>query len=149
MRRRFTSPSVLAAGLCAMVIGVAGCTGGPVLGLLDQEQTDQDALTIQTDLDGIDLTSTRFLAERDGVEYFAARPLDGSGTEDTVCLLVEEGIGVGLECAPLERGTAGATIRDSRVTAVLLPDEVNRNALADEGFELLHPNLAIRPAGAG
>lgn len=139
---------VLAAGMCAVVLGLAGCSG-PVLGLLEKDQTDQDILTIQTDLDGIDLASTRFLAERDGVEYFAATPEAGSSAEGTVCLLVEEGIGVGLECAPLERGRAGATIRDSRVTAALLPDDIDRNALADEGFDLLHPNLAVRPADAG
>lgn len=139
---------VIAAGICAVVLGLTGCAG-PVLGLLEKDQTDQDVLTIRTDLDGIDLASTRFLAERDGVEYFAATPVDGSGAEDTVCLLVEEGIGVGLECAPLERGRAGATIRDSRITAALLPDDVNRNELSDEGFELLHPNLAVRPAVAG
>jgi len=56
---------------------------------------------------------------------------------------------VGLECATLARGAAGATIRDSRVTAVLLPDTIDRNALMDEGFELLHPNLAVRPADVG
>ncbi|MCU1634271.1 MAG: hypothetical protein JWM61_2923 [Micrococcaceae bacterium] len=139
---------ILAAGMCLAVLGLAGCAG-PVLSVLDRDQTDQDVLTIQTDLDGIDLTSTRFLAERDGVEYFAARPVDGNGTADTVCLLIEEGIGVGLECAPLMAGEAGATIRDSRVTAVLLPDDIDRNDLADEGFQLLHPNLAVRPADAG
>ncbi|MDN4612414.1 hypothetical protein [Arthrobacter burdickii] len=147
--RRPPSSLALAAGLCAAVLALAGCTGGPALGLLEKEQTEQDILTIQTDLDGIDLASTRFLAERDGVEYFAARPVEGNGTGDTVCLLVEEGLGVGLECAPLERGAAGAAIRDSRVTAVLLPDDMDRDALTDEGFELLHPNLAVRPAGAG
>lgn len=147
---RPTIPSrLLAVGVCSVVLGVAGCAGGSVIGLLEEEQMDEDILTIQTDLDGIDLASTRFLVGRDGVEYFAARPVGGSGTDDTVCLLVEEGIGVGLECAPLERGTAGATIRDSRVTAVLLPDDIDRNDLVDEGFELLHPNLAVRPAAAG
>ncbi|MFJ6003991.1 hypothetical protein [Arthrobacter sp. NPDC092385] len=139
---------LIAAGMCAVVLGLAVCAG-PVLGLLEEDQTDQDILTIQTDLEGIDLASTRFLAERDGVEYFAATPVDGGSAKGTVCLLVEEGIGVGLECAPLERGRAGATIRDSRVTAALLPDDVDRNALADEGFDLLHPNLAVRPADAG
>ncbi|THJ67979.1 hypothetical protein E8P82_03930 [Arthrobacter echini] len=138
----------LVAGACALVLGLSGCAGGPVIDVLDEEQTDQDVLTIQTDLDGIDLASTRFLAERDGVEYFAARPEADSGAAGSVCLLVQEGIGVGLECGPLEAGTAGPTIRDSRVTAVLLPDQIDRNDLADQGFELLHPNLAIRPADA-
>ncbi|MFC3298489.1 hypothetical protein FJV46_01850 [Arthrobacter agilis] len=146
MRRPLVRPLVLVAG-ALVLLGLAGCAG-PVLGVLEQEQTEQDQLTIRTDLDGVDLESTRFLAERDGVEYFVARPVAGTGTEDTVCLLVEEGIGVGLECAPLTRGEVGATIRDSRVTAVLLPDDIDRNDLADEGFELLHPNLAVRPAGA-
>lgn len=148
MRRRPLRAAVPAALGCVVLLGLTGCSG-PVLGLLDQDQTDQDVLTIRTDLDGIDLASTRFLAERDGVEYFAATPVGGGAPADTVCLLVEEGIGVGLECAPLRRGTAGATIRDSRLTAVLLPDDVDRNALADEGFVLLHPNLAVRPADAG
>lgn len=148
-------PTRSAALLAAAVLGLAGCSGGSVMGLLDEEQTDTDVLTIQSDLDGIDLGSTRLLAERDGVEYFAARPTDSAVTEadasegEGVCLLVEEGIGVGLECAALEAGATGATIRDSRVTAVLLPDEIDRNALVDEGFELLHPNLAVRPAEAG
>ncbi|WP_434992006.1 hypothetical protein [Arthrobacter sp. Ld5] len=131
------------------VLGLSGCTGGPVIDVLEQDQTDQDVLTIRTDLDGIDLATTRFLAEQDGVEYFAARPTAGSATEDTVCLLAEEGIGVGLECTPLAPGSAGAVMRDSRATVVLLPDDIDRNALADDGFELLHPNLAIRPADAG
>jgi hypothetical protein len=133
------------------LLGLAGCSGGSALGLLDEEQTDRDMLTIRTDLDGIDLASTRFLAERDGVEYFVAVPADGAVDDagGNVCLLVEEGIGVGLECTPLEQGVIGATIRDSRVTAVLLPDRMDRNALVDEGFELLHPNLAVRPAEAG
>ncbi|MHA7239488.1 hypothetical protein [Arthrobacter sp. TMS1-12-1] len=146
--RPTTRTRVLAAATCA-VLGLSGCAGGPVLGVLEQDQAEQDVLTIQTDLDGVDLVTTRFLAERDGVEYFAARPTAGGASEDTVCLLAEEGIGVGLECAPLERGTAGAVMRDSRVTVVLLPDDIDRNALTDDGFELLHPNLAIRPAGAG
>ena len=142
-----------AAGLTMFLgaLGLAGCSGGSAVGLLDEDQTDRDMLTIRTDLDGVDLASTRFLAERDGVEYFVATPA-GSAVDDAgenVCLLVEEGIGVGLECAPLEGGAAGATIRDSRVTAVLLPDRMDRNALVDEGFELLHPNLAVRPAEAG
>ncbi len=134
---------------CALLFGVTGCSAGSVIDVLQEDQTDQDILTIQTDLDGIDLASTRFLAERDGVEYFVARPLADSGSADTVCLLVEEGIGVGLECGPLEPGVAGPTIRDSRITAVLLPDDIDRNDLADQGFELLHPNLAIRPADPG
>ena len=147
------------AAACALLLGplgLAGCSGGSggsALELLDEDQTDQDMLTIRTDLDGIDLATTRFLAERDGVEYFVATPGDGAvddgGADGSVCLLVEEGIGVGLECAPLEAGVAGATIRDSRVTAVLLPDRMDRNALVDEGFELLHPNLAVRPAEVG
>lgn len=140
--------SLAVAVVTLLAFGATGCSTGPVLGLLRQEQSDQDILTIRTDLDGVDLGSTRFLAQHDGVEYFAATPVPGSGS-DAVCLLVEEGIGVGLECAPLEQGTAGATIRDSRVTAVLLPDDIDRDALTDEGFELLHPNLAIRPADAG
>jgi hypothetical protein len=148
MHRPVPRSRLLASGIGLSVLGLAACSG-PVLGLLDQEQTDRDQLTIRTDLDGIDLATTRFLAERDGVEYFAARPVQGNSDEDTVCLLIEEGIGVGLECAPLARGAAGATIRDSRVTAVLLPDDVDRNDLTDEGFELLHPNLAVRPADAG
>ncbi|TYC98872.1 hypothetical protein FQ377_07600 [Arthrobacter echini] len=148
MRR--PAPHIVLAGVCTLVL--AGCTGGSLIGVLDEEQQGQDVLTIQTDLDGIDLATTRLLAERDGVEYFVARPEAGAeaggGAADTVCLLVEEGIGVGLECGPLERGAAGPTIRDSRVTVVLLPDDIDRNDLADQGFELLHPNLAIRPAGA-
>jgi len=32
---------------------------------------------------------------------------------------------------------------------VLLPDDIDRNDLVDEGFELLHPDLAVRPATAG
>lgn len=147
--RRLPSRLLLpAAWSGAAVLVLTGCAG-PVIGLLEKEQTAQDVLTIRTDLDGIDLDSTRFLAERDGVEYFAATPLDGTGTEGTVCLLVEEGIGVGLECTPLEPGTAGPTIRDSRATVVLLPDAFDRDALTNEGFELLHPNLALRPADAG
>ncbi|MUK03450.1 hypothetical protein GM708_17000 [Vibrio cholerae] len=142
---RATALAVLA---CALLLGSTGCAGGPVLGLLEEDQTDQDILTIQSDLDGIDVSSTRFLTERDGVEYFAATPSGGSGPEKVVCLLVEEGIGVGIECTPLEPGRAGATIRDSRATAVLLPDDIDRNAVVDEGFELLHPNLALRPAEA-
>ncbi|MDQ0733874.1 hypothetical protein [Arthrobacter agilis] len=148
MRRlpsRFLLPT---AWSCAAVLALTACTG-PVLGLLEQEQAEQDVLTIQTDLDGIDLASTRFLAERDGVEYFAAVPVGGTGADGTVCLLIEEGIGVGLECAPLEPGTAGPTIRDSRVTAVLLPDEFDRDSLTDDGFDLPHPNLALRPAEPG
>lgn len=141
--------SSVAVLVTVVALGVSSCSSGPALGVLQQEQTDQDVLTIQTDLEGIDLASTRFLGERNGVEYFAATPTEGSGTADTVCLLVEEGLGVGLECAPLERGRAGATIRDSRLTAVLLPDDVDRKALTDEGFELLHSNLAVRPADAG
>ncbi|WP_298253722.1 hypothetical protein [uncultured Arthrobacter sp.] len=154
---------IVLAGVCSLLL--TGCTGGSLIGVLDEDQAAEDVLTIQTDLDGIDLTSTRLLAEREGVEYFVARPeaeagagaeVDGgagtgagTGVGDTVCLLVEEGIGVGLECGPLERGAAGPTIRDSRVTVVLLPDDIDRNDLADQGFELLHPNLAIRPADAG
>lgn len=148
MHRQATRSRLLAAGVGLAVLGLTACTG-PVLGVLDQEQTERDELTIRTDLDGIDLATTRYLAERDGVEYFVAKPVPGTGDEDTVCLLIEEGIGVGLECAPLTRGAAGATIRDSRVTAVLLPDDVDRNDLTDEGFDLLHPNLAVRPADAG
>ncbi len=143
---RCLPPRILTAAVCTLVL--AGCTGGSLIGVLDEEQQDQDVLTIQTDLDGIDLATTRLLAERDGVEYFVARPESDGGAADTVCLLVEEGIGVGLECGALERGAAGPTIRDSRVTAVLLPDDVDRNDMADQGFELLHPNLAVRPAGA-
>ena len=146
--RRPTSRVLLAAAWSSAVLALTACAG-PVLGVLDEEQAQEDVLTIQTDLDGIDLASTRFLAERDGVEYFAATPLDGTGAQGTVCLLVEEGIGVGLECTPLMRGAAGATIRDSRVTAVLLPDEFDRDALTADGFELPHPNLALRPADAG
>jgi len=146
MHRLPTRSAVL---LATVLLVLAGCSGGSVMGLLDEEQTDSDVLTIQSDLDGIDLGSTRLLAERDGVEYFAATPLDGTGAEGTVCLLVEEGIGVGLECTPLEPGTAGPTIRDSRATVVLLPDAFDRDALTNEGFELLHPNLALRPAEAG
>ncbi len=142
-RIRATAPVALT---CAMMLGLTGCTGGPALGLLEEDQTDQDILTIQSDLDGIDVSSTRFLIEHDGVEYFAATPSEGSGPEDAVCLLVEEGIGVGIECTPLAPGRSGATIRDSRATAVLLPDDIDRNAVVDEGFELLHPNLALRPA---
>jgi hypothetical protein len=153
MRSRFpirTRIRSAAVGGSLLVLVLTGCTGGPALGLLESEQTDQDLPTIRTDLDGIDLASTRFLAERDGVEYFAATPETGTGSDDsTVCLLVEEGIGVGLECAALERGSAGATIRDSTITAVLLPDDIDRNAVTDEGFELLHPNLAVRSADAG
>jgi hypothetical protein len=148
MHRQVSRSRLLAAGVGLAVLGLTACTG-PVLGVLEQEPTDRDQLTIRTDLDGIDLATTRFLAERDGVEYFAARPVQGNGGQDTVCLLVEEGIGVGLECAPLARGAVGATIRDNRVTAVLLPDGIDRNDLTDEGFELLHPNLAVRPASAG
>ncbi|BBE21958.1 hypothetical protein MN0502_08410 [Arthrobacter sp. MN05-02] len=147
--RRMSRCLALVAASCSVLLGLAACGGGPVLGILDRDQTDQDVLTIRTDLDGIDLATTRFLAERDGVEYFAARPVAGTGGDDVVCLLVEEGIGVGLECAPLAPGSAGATIRDSRATAVLLPDDIDRNALTDEGFELLHPNLALRAADAG
>ena len=146
--RRLSSRPVPAAWSVAAVLALTGCAG-PVIGLLDSEQTEQDVLTIRTDLDGIDLATTRFLAEQDGVEYFAARPTAGSASEDTVCLLAEEGIGVGLECAPLERGTAGPVMRDSRSTVVLLPDDIDRDALMDDGFGLLHPNLAIRPADAG
>lgn len=137
---------MMMAGTCAALLGLTGCAG-PVLGLLEREPTEQDALTIRTDLDGIDLDSTRLLAERDGVEYFAATPSDGVDADpSTVCLLVEEGIGVGLECAPLRPGGAGAMIRDSRVTAVLLPDSFDRDGLIEDGYELLHPNLALRPA---
>ena len=142
--RRPTSRVLLAAAWSSAVLALTACAG-PVLGVLDEEQAQQDVLTIQTDLDGIDLATTRFLAEQDGVEYFAARPTAGSASEDTVCLLAEEGIGVGLECTPLEPGAAGAVMRDSRATVVLLPDDIDRNALADDGFDLLHPNLAIRP----
>lgn len=153
MRRRtpnFPRARWVTAGVAFLPLVLAGCTGGSALDLLDSEQTRQDLLTIRTDLDGIDLASTRLLAEREGVEYFAATPAEGAGQpESTVCLLVEEGIGVGLECAALEPGAAGATIRDNRITAVLLPDDVDRNAVTDEGFELLHPNLAIREADPG
>lgn len=151
MQRRTARPTAIACAVLTGLLSLSGCSSGPVIGLLDEEQTEQDILTIQTDLDGIDLASTRFLAERNGVEYFAATPAEGvaAGDEETVCLLVEEGIGVGLECVPLERGVVGPTIRDSRVTAVLLPDDIDRNALVDEGFELLHPNLALRPTEAG
>ena len=153
MHRRSTDrcpPRLRPAGIAVVVLVLTGCTGGSVLGILDTEQTERDLPGIRTDLDGVDLASTRFLAERDGIVYFAAVPEGGSGAEDsTVCLLVEEGIGVGLECAPLERGSTGAVIRDSLVTAVLLPDDIDRNAVVDEGFELLHPNLAIRAADAG
>lgn len=146
--RPTTRARILTAG-AAVALGLSGCTGGPVLDVLEQDQADQDVLTIRTDLDGIDLATTRFLAEQDGVEYFAARPTAGSASEDTVCLLAEEGIGVGLECAPLESGAAGAVMRDSRATVALLPDDIDRNAVTDDGFALLHPNLAIRPADAG
>ncbi|MBG6224269.1 hypothetical protein IWX63_000824 [Arthrobacter sp. CAN_A2] len=146
--RPTTRTRLLMTGVGAALV-LSGCAGGPVLDVLEQDQTEQDILTIQTDLDGIDLATTRFLAEQDGVEYFAARPAAGSASEDTVCLLAEEGIGVGLECAPLERGTAGAAMRDNRATVVLLPDDIDRNALTDDGYGLLHPNLAIRPADAG
>lgn len=153
MRRRTRShpcPRSGAAGGALLVMVLAGCTNGSALGLLDAEQTEQDRLTIRTDLDGIDLTSTRLLAEREGIEYFAATPAEGSGQPDsTVCLLVEEGIGVGLECGPLDPGSAGPTIRDNRITAVLLPDDMDRNAVVDEGFELVHPNLAVRAVDAG
>ncbi len=148
MRRSSSRLLLPAAWSGAAVLALTGCTG-PVIGLLDREQTEQDVLTIRTDLDGIDLDSTRFLAERDGVEYFAATPVDGTGAEGIVCLLVEEGIGVGLECTPLEPGTAGPTIRDSRATVVLLPDTFDRASLTADGFELLHPNLALRPAEEG
>lgn len=147
MHRPARPPRLLGVAACGAVLALAACTGGPVIGLLEEEQSEQDVLTIRTDLDGVDLASTRLLGERNGVEYFAARPLDAS--DDIVCLLVEEGIGVGVECVPLEPRTPGATIRDSRVTAVLLPDDIDRNDLVDEGFELLHPNLALRPAEAG
>lgn len=146
--RPTTRSRLLPAG-AGVILGLSGCVGGPVLDVLEQDQTEQDVLTIRTDLDGIDLATTRFLAEQDGVEYFAARPTAGSASEDTVCLLAEEGIGVGLECTPLEPGAAGAVMRDSRATVVLLPDDIDRNDLADDGFTLLHPNLAIRAADAG
>ncbi|MHA7209751.1 hypothetical protein [Arthrobacter sp. MDT1-65] len=146
--RRLPSRLVSAAWCGTAALALTGCAG-PVLVVLDTEQAEQDVLTIRSDLDGIDLASTRFLAERDGVEYFAATPVDGTGAEGTVCLLAEEGIGVGLECAPLEPGRTGATMRDSRATVVLLPDAFDRDSLAGERFELLHPNLALRPAGDG
>ncbi len=49
-----------------------------------------------------------------------------------------------LQCSPITAGEPGALIRDSRMTAVLLPDEYDRESLDAEGYRLLHPNLAIR-----
>ncbi|WP_026550105.1 hypothetical protein [Arthrobacter sp. Br18] len=121
---------------------LAACEEAPVLGILEREQGEQDMVTIQRDLEGVDLSSTRFLAEAGPIEYFVATPADSDGR--TACLLIEEGIGVALECGPLTAGQAGVLIRDSRMAAVLLPDDYDRDSLDAQGYRLLHPNLAVR-----
>jgi hypothetical protein len=138
--KRHRSCRIAAALVLAPLL--AGCEDGPILAIFEQEQSERDIVTIQRDLEGIDLSSTRFLAERDGVEYFVAAPVDSDGR--TACLLMEEGIGVALECGPITPGEPGVLIRDSRATAVLLPDEYDRDSLDPQGYRLLHPNLAIR-----
>lgn len=121
---------------------LAACEDAPVLGILEQAQSERDIVAIQRDLKGIDLSSTRYLAEHGGIKYFAAAPADSDGR--TACILIGEGIGVALECGPITPGEPGVIIRDSRATVVLLPDEYNRDSLGAEGYRLLHPNLAIR-----
>ncbi|MBG6182942.1 hypothetical protein IWX65_000889 [Arthrobacter sp. CAN_A214] len=131
-----------AAGILLALPLLTACGDAPALEVFEQAQAEHDIVTIQRDLEGIDLSSTRFLADRDGIEYFVAAPTDSDGR--SACLLVEEGLGVALECGPITPGEPGVIIRDSRATVVLLPDEYNRDLLDAEGYRLLHPNLAIR-----
>ncbi|PJJ65402.1 hypothetical protein [Compostimonas suwonensis] len=149
------------AALLAVVVGsaLAACSGAPMIALLDEPQEERDILPVHQTADlspffaegesipqdwtvGLDMTSTRFLAEVEGTEYFVG--LSRYGGTESICLIAAFDAGVGEQdwssaCGGVRGGPLGLSVAEQN--ASLVSDAYDVTPLKRLGWVELHPNL--------
>ncbi|MGF9662478.1 hypothetical protein AAIH25_11480 [Arthrobacter crystallopoietes] len=133
---------VLAAvmGLAALV--AAACGGPEGVGAFEVEAAPRDALPAYLKAAELDAASSRFLAESDGVAFYAAKPA-ADGAASAACIVIDgqrDGSSWVVGCsekAPVATGIEG-------VRAMLVTDGFDSSRLQQDGWRELHPNLLVK-----
>ena len=133
---------VLAAvkGLAALL--VAACGGPEGVAAFEVEAAPRDALPAYLKAAELDAASSRFLAESDGVAFYAAKPA-ADGAASAACIVIDgerDGSSWVVGCsekAPVATGIDG-------VRAMLVTDGFDSSKLQQDGWRELHPNLLVK-----
>ncbi|EMY33540.1 hypothetical protein D477_014341 [Arthrobacter crystallopoietes BAB-32] len=135
------------------VLLLAACGSPEGVGALEAEAGPRDALPAYMEEAGLDLASSRLLAESGEVAFYAAKPA-ADGAASAACIVIDARDGESSwvagcsEKAPVAAGRGG-------VQAMLVPDgfdptrpaggglDPNVNLL-EQGWEELHENLLVK-----
>ncbi len=125
--------------------GMEARTGEPRMDIFNQKRTGADELPGDYDNGQIDPSTARFLTERNGLSYFAARTPQ---TDSTACIIVTDQTDGFAGCSAFPEDEAfGPNINGLGVEAMLVQDDADTADLTGkQGWKLVHANLLVRPA---
>jgi hypothetical protein len=133
------SAALTASIAAASVLGLAACSTPQDLALFRQQQTDADRLPDGADRPGgIDEDTTRFLAEADGFNIYAARDEEGS-----TCVVVVDAVDpaqISASCSP--GGVLEVTGGGSPHVKLVVDGPAQ--SVPGDGWSRLAPNLLIK-----
>ena len=133
---------VLAAVMGLAALLVAACGGPEGVVAFEVEAAPRDALPAYLKAAELDAASSRFLAESDGVAFYAAKPA-ADGAASAACIVIDgerDGSSWVVGCsekAPVATGIDG-------VRAMLVTDGFDSSKLQQDGWRELHPNLLVK-----
>jgi hypothetical protein len=133
---------VLAAVMGLAALLVAACGGPEGVAAFEVEAAPRDALPAYLKAAELDAASSRFLAESDGVAFYAAKPA-ADGAASAACIVIDgqrDGSSWVVGCsekAPVATGIDG-------VRAMLVTDGFDSSRLQQDGWRELHPNLLVK-----
>jgi hypothetical protein len=133
---------VLAAVMGLAALLVAACGGPEGVAAFEVEAAPRDALPAYLKAAELDAASSRFLAESDGVAFYAAKPA-ADGAASAACIVIDgerDGSSWVVGCsekAPVATGIDG-------VRAMLVTDGFDSSKLQQDGWRELHPNLLVK-----
>ncbi|MGP9503076.1 hypothetical protein ACT3TS_12785 [Specibacter sp. AOP5-B1-6] len=140
--KRVSFPLVVAAGLAAILL--SGCSGESGLKALDSAATPDDTLPAFVSLqEQVDRDSSRLLATRDGVRYFALQSDDAR----TTCLAVVppgEGPDWQVGCSDARRSGEIVNMSSSKeqLSTILLGDDSDTGKL-EPGWTKIADNILV------
>lgn len=140
--KRISLPIVVAAGVEGLLL--SGCSGPAGLTALDRAATDDDTLPAFVNLpEGVNRSSTRLLATKDGVRYFAAESDDAR----TACVaVVPSGEGpdwqVGCSDAAGPGQIATVSGQNGTLSTILLADGSDTGKL-EPGWTKIADNIMV------
>ena len=133
---------VLAAVMGLAALLVAACGGPEGVVAFEVEAAPRDALPAYLKAAELDAASSRFLAESDGVAFYAAKPA-ADGAASAACIVIDgerDGSSWVVGCsekAPVATGIDG-------MRAMLVTDGFDSSKLQQDGWRELHPNLLVK-----